>query len=157
MNFLEQQDKMIQVLLISVSKQCCLLCTGFLSSGYVLFGTDWLFVIMEFGSDGYSLRLLRMEKKSKTKIYYVGFTSLKKLSFCTSFTIEMWRYYLEGRSSRKWKLPKKLKKISIKCRERERLKGFAVCISIPVHLPGNLPWVRSWDQLRVVADTEMWL
>jgi len=63
MNFLEQQDKMIQMLFISVSKQRCLLCTGFLGSGYTPFGTDWLFIILEFGSDGYNMRLRGMKKK----------------------------------------------------------------------------------------------
>jgi len=45
----------------------------------------------------------------------------------------------------------------MKHRDRERLKVFAVCISTPARLAGNLPWVRTWDQLRVVADMEMWL
>lgn len=67
MNSLEQQDKMIQMLFVPVWKQCCLLCTGFLGVGYTPFGPDWLFAILEFASDSYSLRLLRMEKKAKQK------------------------------------------------------------------------------------------
>lgn len=58
---------MIQMLFLSVSKQCCLLCPGFSGSGYTPFGTDWLLRILEFGSGAYSLRLFRMKKKRQNK------------------------------------------------------------------------------------------
>lgn len=70
MNFLEQQDKTIQMLFVSVSKQCCLLRADFLvvSTGYTLFGTDcnsgaW--------SGGCCLGLLRKGKKNAVCWFYI--------------------------------------------------------------------------------------
>lgn len=101
---------MIQVLLVSVSKQCCLLCTGFLSSGYLLFGTGWLFVIMEFGSDGYSLSLLRMEKKKQTKNILCGFYITEKAFLLYKFYYRNVKILLRGQKQTKMETAQEVKK-----------------------------------------------
>lgn len=58
------------MLFVSVSKPCSLLCTS--GSECTLL---WLFIILGFGSDGYSLRLLRIKsKQTRSTIYWVQVT-----------------------------------------------------------------------------------